>query len=67
MGSLPCWPRRVLVAEQGMVFKVLIQQGIQFHSFWKAESVKVGNARSTWVVATVYFQKNLTLLCLKYT
>ena len=57
MGSLPYWPRHVLAVEQGMVFKVLIQQGIQFHSLWKAESVKVGNARSTWVVSTMYFQK----------
>ena len=62
MGSFPYWPRRVLAAEQGMVFKVLIQQGIQFHSFWKAESVKVGNARSTLLVLTMYFQKNLTPL-----
>ena len=63
MGSLSYWPRRVWAAEQGMVFKVLIQQGIQLHSFWKAESVKVGNARSTWLVSIMYFQKNLTLLC----
>ena len=62
MGSFPYWPRRVLAAEQGMVFKVLIQQGIQFHSFWKAESVKAGNARSTLLVPTMYFPKNLTPL-----